>query len=808
MANDMKKTTVMPETMPVLALRGLVLFPHMVLHFDVGREKSLHALNMAMKGDRKIFLIAQMDQQDENPSADRLYGIGTVAEIRQIVRSQGETLRVLVEGLQRGRLLELHEEDHALVGGIRLCPPAARIADRTLSDALVRTVKDLFDEYLGLAPRMPREIVDTIMDSNDPVLIAEYIAGNIPFDIREKQKLLEQNSTRRRMEMIAALLENENDILALEADIQDRVKEAMDKNQRDYYLREQLRVINEELGEGESFADELEEYRSKINALKTIEENKEKLQKEVAHLEKMPSNSQEAAVIRGYLDTCLELPWGIYTKDSIDLAKAARYLDKEHYGLAKVKERILEALAVRVLVPETKGQILCLVGPPGIGKTSIAHSVAETMGRKYARIALGGIKDESEIRGHRKTYIGSMPGRIINAIKQAGSANPLLLLDEVDKLSNDFHGDPSSALLEVLDAEQNHTFRDHFIEMPFDLSHVFFIATANDRSAIPAALQDRMEIIELPSYTREEKFQIAKRHLLPKQRACHGLTAQQIAVTDGALYALIDHYTREAGVRSLERRIAALCRKVAAKVVGGDTPGKTTIRAADLTEYLGPQRIPEDAIPKEDCIGLVNGLAWTAVGGEMLQVEVAVVPGTGKTITTGSLGDVMKESVTAAMTYIRSVADRYEIDGSFYKEKDVHIHFPEGAVPKDGPSAGITTCTALVSALGGIPVRHTVAMTGEVTLRGRVLPIGGLREKTMAAYKNGIRTVLIPAANEPDLAEIDPVVRDALQFIPVRSMDEVLEHALCRMPGKTAERHGYRAAAAEHKETTSPVLCR
>lgn len=793
--------------LPVLALRGLVLFPHMVLHFDVGREQSLHSLNMAMNGDRKVFLVAQVDQNEENPSMDGLYKVGTVAEVRQIVRSQGESLRVLVEGCYRGKLIDLFEEDHTSVGEIQPYPAAARIAGRPFSDALIRTVKDLFDEYIGLAPRMPKEIVDNILDSDDPLLIAEYIAGNIPFDVADKQRILEQNSTRRRLEIIAQLLEAENEILALEADIQDRVKEAMDKNQRDYYLREQLRVINEELGDGDADFEEPDEFREKIRALLTTDENKEKLLKEVSHMEKMPPNSQEAAVIRGYLETCLELPWGCYTRDVIDLKKAAKLLDKEHYGLKKIKERVLEALAVRALAPDINGQILCFVGPPGVGKTSIVRSIAQTMGRRYARIALGGIKDESEIRGHRKTYVGSMPGRIINAIKQAGSANPVLLLDEVDKLSNDYRGDPSSALLEVLDAEQNCTFRDHYIEMPFDLSHVFFIATANDRGAIPPALLDRMEVIELPSYTREEKFQIAKRHLLPKQRERHGLTAEQIGVADSAIYDIIDHYTREAGVRTLERRLAALCRKVAAKVVAGDADGKITIKAADLPDYLGPRYIIEDIVPKEDCVGLVNGLAWTAVGGELLQVETAVVPGTGKTITTGSLGDVMKESVSAAITYIRSVADQYEIENTFYKDKDIHIHFPEGAVPKDGPSAGITTCTALISALGNIPVRHDIAMTGEITLRGRVLAIGGLREKSMAAYKNGIKTVIIPAANEPDLAEIDDVVKKAIRFVPVHTMQEVLEEALVQMPGN-AKKRSYHAAAAEHKDVSSAVLCR
>ena len=787
MEKNTKNTEMKPVRVPVLALRGLVLFPHMVLHFDVGREKSLHALNMAMNGDRKIFLVAQIDQNEENPSMDGLYKVGTVAEIRQIVRSQGESLRVLVEGCYRGKLIDMFEEDHTSVGEILPYPAAGRIAGRPFSDALVRTVKDLFDEYISLAPRMPKEIVDNILDCDDPALIAEYIAGNIPFEVQDKQRLLEQNSARRRLEIIAQLLESENEILALEADIQDRVKEAMDKNQRDYYLREQLRVINEELGEGDMGFEEPDEFREKIRALLTTDENKEKLLKEVSHLEKMPPNSQEAAVIRGYLETCLELPWGCYTKDVIDLKKAAKLLDKEHYGLKKIKERVLEALAVRALAPDINGQILCFVGPPGVGKTSIVRSIAQTMGRRYARIALGGIKDESEIRGHRKTYVGSMPGRIINAIKQAGSANPVLLLDEVDKLSNDYRGDPSSALLEVLDSEQNCTFRDHYIEMPFDLSHVFFIATANDRSAIPPALLDRMEVIELPSYTDEEKLHIAVDYLLPKQKKANGIAPAALRVDEGALRTVIARYTRESGVRSLERELGRLCRKAAMAFATTDVK-RISITAENVESYLGTPRYTRDEAAKTDLVGVVNGLAWTQVGGEILPVEVGVMDGSGKLELTGNLGEVMQESCKAAMSCLRQRAAELGIPTDFYKTKDIHIHFPEGAVPKDGPSAGIAITTALLSALTDRPVRHDVAMTGEVTLRGRVMPIGGLREKTMGALRAGVHTVILPKENEKDLDEIDPNVRAKLRFVPVETVDAVFAEALVYPEAASAAR--------------------
>ena len=776
------KELIVAEEMPVLALRGLVLFPNMVLHFDVGREKSVLALNEAVNKGRRLFLVAQKDLQDDDPDVSRLYQVGVVAEVRQIVRVQPETLRVLVEGKYRARLMSVTQKTPYLSALVETYPTQNRPTGRSRCEALVRTAKGLFQEYCSLTPKMPKEIIQGVMASEDPLYLSEYIAGNIQLDYQEKQELLEESSVLRRMEMLVRILEEENEILGLEQNIQEKVREQMDKNQREYYLREQMKAISEELGEGEGAYEELEGYRERILALKLPEESEKKLLKELDKLSKMPPNSQEGSVLRGYLDTVLDLPWNVYTKDKIDVAKARRFLDQEHYGLQKVKERILETLAVRKLSPDIKGQIICLVGPPGVGKTSIAKSIAKSMGRKYVRLSLGGVRDESDIRGHRKTYVASMPGRIINAIKQAGSSNPLMLLDEIDKMGNDYRGDPSSALLEVLDSEQNSAFRDHFLEIPYDLSRVFFIATANDRSAIPAPLQDRMEIIELPSYTREEKMQIAKRHLVSKQMKRHGLTPKQLHFSDKALYAIIDGYTREAGVRTLERNIAAICRKAAMKVVAEGADTRVRVTPQSLEELLGPQKFRDDEILRTDQVGIANGLAWTSVGGEMLQVEAAVMEGSGRNQFTGSLGDVMKESVAAAITYIRTVAGEYGISETFYKDKDIHIHFPEGAVPKDGPSAGITTCTALVSALSGIPVRHDVAMTGEITLRGRVLPIGGLREKTMAAYKYGMKQVIIPAGNLPDLAEVDPVVKNAIQFVPAETMDTVLKTALLRRP--------------------------
>lgn len=779
-----------PIVLPLLAMRGLVLFPKMVLHFEVGREKSIRALQDVMEKDRRIFLVTQKDVRMEDPDERALFHVGVVAEVKQIVKSgSGNNLRVLVEGLYRAKLRHLLDtEPYYTAETLEFPLREPRPNELNTCDALMRTVKELFEEYCSLSPKMPKDMVINALISEDPHYVAEYIAANIPLRIEEKQEILIATSPVKRLELLASYLESENDILSLEKDIYDRVKESIDKNQREYYLREQMRVIQEELGESDNPVDEAQQYFERIDRLSLPDEARDKLYKEADRLMKLPSNSHEGGVIRAYLDTCLELPWNKSTKDKIDLDKAEKLLDREHYGLKKVKERILEVLATRALAPDIKGQIICLVGPPGVGKTSIARSIAKAMGRKYVRISLGGVRDESDIRGHRKTYIGAMPGRIINAIKLAGSNNPLMLLDEVDKMGNDFRGDPASAMLEVLDSEQNFAFRDHYIEIPFDLSEVLFIATANNLDTIPAPLLDRMDIIELPSYTREEKFQIAKHHLVAKQMKKHGLTAKSFRLTDDALYGLIDFYTREAGVRRLEREIASLCRKATKEIVGKGI-ARVVISGASLYDYLGPKRFRPDEPAERDEVGLVNGLAWTSVGGEMLQVEVAVMDGTGKVELTGSLGDVMKESAKAAISYIRSRAKEYHIDPDFYKNKDIHIHLPEGAVPKDGPSAGVTLTTALVSALTNTPVRRDVAMTGEITLRGRVLAIGGLREKTMAAYRAGIKTVLIPKENLPDLYEVDPVVKEAIRFIPAEHVETVLQTALCPRAGEGAELH-------------------
>lgn len=775
-----------PVRIPLLAMRGMVLFPQMVLHFDVGREKSIFALNEAMNNDRMLFLAAQTDIRDEDPDGRQIYQVGVVAEIKQIIKSR-DHLRVLVEGQYRARMVELVEEEPYFEVLVEKFPTKTfGHISKTMLDALMRTVKDLFEEYSTLTPRMSTELIFGATAAEDPMFLAEYIAANMPITAEDKQAILEESSVVKRLKFLVRVLEEENEILSLEQDIHEKVRSQIDNNQREYYLREQMKAISSELGDNESTQEEIYEYHDKIEKLALEAESSEKLHKEADRLMKMPFNSHEAGVIKTYLDTVLELPWNTYTKDRIDIARAGKQLDRDHYGMDKVKERVLEMLAVRALAPDIKGQIICLAGPPGVGKTSIAKSIAKAMGRKYVRMSLGGVRDESDIRGHRKTYVGAMPGRIITSMRQSGSANPLFLLDEVDKLGSDFRGDPSSALLEVLDSEQNYAFRDHYIELPFDLSQVLFIATANDLSMVPRPLLDRMEIISLTSYTREEKFHISKKYLLPKQRKKHGLTATTMKLADSALYALIDFYTRESGVRSLEREIASLCRKAAKRIVSGEA-AQVKIQSGNITEYLGAHKFKLEELEKTDAVGLVNGLAWTAVGGEMLQVEVAVLEGTGKTVLTGCLGDVMKESAHAAISYIRSCVDKYGIDKDFYKNRDIHIHVPEGAVPKDGPSAGVTICTALVSALSGIAVRHDVAMTGEISLRGRVLPIGGLKEKTMAAFRTGIRTIIIPEDNLPDLEEVDSVVREAIRFVPASQIKTVLDTALTHHCGKNAE---------------------
>ena len=783
------KTDMLPICLPVLPLRGVVMFPQTILNLDVAREKSARAIEHAMKHNRKIFIVAQKDIQQEDPSFADLYQVGVVAEIQQVVRGRNEKLRIMVGQYRAAISDEVSDFEPFFLAEVTELPyRGLRTGSTDKMNALMRTVKDLYEKYCELSPKMSKDLIPNAMLTDDAVYLVDYIGGNMILSPDKKQTLLNENSIAKRLQLLASLLEGEINILTLERELYAKVKEQIDQNQREYYLREQQRAIAEELGEGENIDNEADEYLKKIEALTLNDEAREKLTSEVRKLRKLHPSSQEAGVIRGYLDTCLELPWNSYTKDKIDIKSAARLLDREHFGLQKVKERILELLAVRQLAPDINGQIICLVGPPGVGKTSIARSIAEAMGRKYVRMSLGGVRDESDIRGHRKTYIGSMPGRIMTAMKQAGSSNPLMLLDEVDKLGSDYRGDPSAALLEVLDGEQNSAFRDHYIEVPYDLSKVLFVATANTTETIPGPLLDRMEVIELSSYTREEKFQIAKRHLVKKQLARHGLDSKRLHITDGALYAVIDSYTREAGVRNLERKIGEICRKSARELVSGDAE-KVSVTEKNIETYLGPKRFKPDDISGKDEVGVVNGLAWTAVGGEMLQVEVAVMDGNGKLQLTGSLGDVMKESAQAAISYVRSMADRFGIDHDFYKNKDIHIHVPEGAVPKDGPSAGVTITTALVSALTGIPVRGKVAMTGEVTLRGRVLPIGGLREKSMAAYRNHINTVVVPRQNLSDLHEVDEAVKKAIHFVPADSVVDVLETALCTMPHPTEKRH-------------------
>lgn len=766
-----------PETavLPVVAMRGLVAFPHMVIDFEIGRSESRRAIDAAVEKDRKILLIAQRDQGVVSPKAKDLYRMGVVCGIRQVMRGR-ESGRVLVEGISRAKITKLHEPDESgyWTAEYKTLPTYTRSkATDAEMQAITHSVREEFMTSCRLAKKIPREFIEMILSEEDPQRLFETVWSNSDFSYHDRQMMLEEGSLFLRLTMLYAVLSRENEVLKIEQELQNNVQSRMEQGQREMFLREQQRIIAEELGE----SGDDQQYAQKIEALKADEEVKKKLRKEASQLARMPQGSQEAYVISNYLDTVLELPWGKYSKEKLDIPKAEELLDKEHYGLRRVKERVLEAMSVHVIQPELTGQIICLVGPPGVGKTSIAQSVAKALGRKYVRVALGGVRDEAEIRGHRKTYVAAMPGRIIEAVRQAGTMNPLILLDEIDKLSGDIKGDPAAALLEVLDSAQNHTFRDHFLEVPFDLSRVMFLTTANDASMIPAPLYDRMDVIELNSYTREEKFHIAKEHLIKKQIKANGLKPTQIRISDGAIYDLIDYYTKEAGVRSLERRIASLCRKCAKTLLTTDAK-KVQYTPEVLESVLGPHKYTADFHSQADAVGIVNGLAWTSVGGVLMPLEVLTMEGKGDIQVTGSLGDVMQESAKLAVSYTRSVARKYDINPELFKTKDIHIHAPEGAVPKDGPSAGVTMLTALVSAMSGIPVRHDIAMTGEITLHGNVLPIGGLVEKSMAAYKNGIRTVLIPAANEPDLAELDETVRNAIRFIPCENVATVLETAL------------------------------
>ena len=766
--------------MPVLALRGMTVFPEQTVHFDVGRVKSALALDAAMKKDQILFLAPQKRIDEDDPHLTGLYPIGCVAQIKQVLKSQGDNIRVLVTGLYRGKITQMHYTEPYLCGSVERVSEI-QVAETLRTRAMRRDANALYSNYLELAERPAQSVQLRMLTSEDCGFIADAIAQNSSIDYPEKAKLLCQLNPVRRLENAVQMLRQEMEMLQLESDIQEKTRAHIDQEQRDYYLREQMRAIREELGEGDEHS-EFSDFEKRILLLNLEEEWEKKLLKDLDRLKKQPFGSSEASVLRNYLDTVLDFPWNKSTRETVDIQKASKILEKEHFGLEKVKERILETLAVRRMAPQMPPQIICLVGPPGVGKTSIAYSIAKSLNRKMARIALGGVRDEADIRGHRKTYVGAMPGRIITAMTQAGSRNPLLLLDEVDKMGSDYRGDPSAALLEVLDAEQNKTYRDHFIEIPVDLSDVMFITTANTLDTIPRPLLDRMEIIELGSYTDEEKLMIAKNHLIPKQMEKHGLKKSQLRISDDAIREIIRCYTRESGVRSLERRIADICRKVDVQILAQDKPAKVSVTGTNLEQFLGIRKFLPDRMHGSDQIGLVTGLAWTSVGGETLEVEVNIMDGTGKLELTGNLGDVMKESAHAALSYIRANAEKLGVAGDFYKTKDIHVHFPEGAVPKDGPSAGVTVCTAMVSALTGTTVRRDVAMTGEISLRGRVMAIGGLKEKTMAALRHGISTVIIPRDNERDLEEIDQRVRKQLNFILASQIDTVLDAALNRTP--------------------------
>lgn len=763
---------------PVLALRGLAVFPKQTVHFDVGRDKSVKALEEAMKRDQKILLSPQFDLEIEDPGYEDLAAIGTVGQIKQVLRAPGENTRVLVEGLFRANLKDLTRTSPYLEGHVEAISEVEPVGSAR-EKALCRRAINVYSDYLTLVDHPSQSLLLRLMASQDCGYVADTIAQNSGIEFSDKAEMLELLDPQLRLEWCIHALLEEIQVLKLEDEIQDKTRAEMDQQQRDYYLREQIKVMQDELGDGDD-ASEIDSYEKDILALKLPEDTEKKLLKDVDRLKKQPFGSSEGAVLRGYLDTVLELPWNVTTKERVDVAAAKRILDKDHFGMEKVKERILETLAVRKMAPEMPPQILCLVGPPGVGKTSVAYSIARSLNRKLARISLGGVRDEADIRGHRKTYVGAMPGRIITALTQAGSMNPVLLLDEVDKMGSDYRGDPSAALLEVLDAEQNRTYRDHYLEIPVDLSNVMFITTANTLDTIPRPLLDRMEVIELGSYTDEEKLMIAKDHLVPKQLEKHGLKKSQLRLSDDAIREIIRCYTRESGVRSLERLLAQICRKADKMLLDDAELQRVKVTGANLEDFLGVRKFLPDRLPEGDQVGLVTGLAWTSVGGETLEVEVNVMDGSGKLELTGNLGDVMKESAHAALSYIRANAAKLGVPGDFYKTKDIHVHFPEGAVPKDGPSAGVTVCTAMVSALTGQTVRQDVAMTGEISLRGRVLPIGGLKEKTMAAMRHGIHTVVIPEDNVRDLEEIDQTVRRALTFVPAKTVDTVLETALNR----------------------------
>ncbi len=764
------------KTLPMIVMRGQVAFPGQVFHFEASRKISVNAVNLALESDQILFLVTQKDLRIEDPKEEDMYDIGCTARVQQVLKVSPQNIKVVVEVLDRAKRGTSRRNPKLWLCNAEISQTVNVRQSRNYQEALTRKIRNEFERYVSMLPNpLSPEIVLNAACCDDPGKLSDLVAANIPAPVDDKQYVLEQVNPVSRAKTLLRLLQKECDLLLLDNKISDTVKQQIDENQREYYLREQIKAINSELYGSE--LDEDEEYFDKIASMNAPDGIKEKLTTELSKLLKMPLGSQEATVVRSYLDTCLELPWNKETRTTVSLKKATAILDRDFFGMQKVKERILETLSVYTLAPDIRGQVLCLVGPPGVGKTSIGKTIAECMGRRYARVSLGGISDEAEIRGHRRTYIGSMPGKILSAVKQAGSSDALILLDEIDKLGHDYKGDPASALLEVLDGEQNNAFTDHYLDLPYDLSKTVFIATANTLDTIPAPLLDRLEIIELSSYTREEKFHIAKKHLVSRQFTKNGISAKVCHIADSALYEMIDYYTREAGVRQLERTIGKVCRKVAKRIVE-DNPGRITVKDKDIVSMLGHRKVHPEAVLKENEVGIINGLAWTSVGGEMMQIEASAVPGTGKVELTGSLGDVMKESAMAAVTYVRSRCETLGIEKNFYKHSDMHIHATEAAIPKDGPSAGITMTTALISALTNRPVRRDVAMTGEITIRGRVLPIGGLKEKTMAAYRNGIKTVIIPYENLPDLEDVDEAVRKELEFVPVHYEDEVIDRAL------------------------------
>ena len=765
--------------LPMIPLRGLSVFPNMVLHFDIGREKSINALEKAMVTNQHIFLASQKDDGTDLPTPEDFYHVGTVGKIKQMLKFPGDSIRVLVEGVCRGAIEDVMFEVPYFKCRIRKIEEPEYPADDAEAEALMRTVLSSFDEYINLNRNLAAEIFASVVTIEDPGRMADMIASHLEIKLEDKQRLLETIDPKERLETLNTMLTKEIEILNIEQDISSKVKSQINKNQREYYLREQMRAIQEELGVSEDVEDEVAGFTEQLEKLDLEEKTKEKVEKEISRFSKMQPSSAEATVSRNYIETILGLPWNTESEDNIDLNKAEEILNEDHYGLDKVKERVLEYLAVMQLSKGLKGPILCLVGPPGVGKTSIARSIARSIGREFVRMSLGGVRDEAEIRGHRRTYIGAIPGRIIGSIKDCGTKNPVFLLDEVDKIGADYKGDPASALLEVLDPEQNKDFTDHYLEVPFDLSKVMFITTANTTSTIPRPLLDRMEVLEVSGYTEEDKLQIAEKYLVPKQVNENGLTKSNISFTETGLRTLINYYTRESGVRNLEREIGNLCRKVAKNVVCGDTK-KVSITGKKVQELLGKKRFRFDIIKGETEVGVTTGLAWTVVGGDTLFIETTAVPGNGKLVLTGQMGDVMQESAKAGLSYIRSVSKKLKIDEDFYKKYDLHVHIPEGAIPKDGPSAGVTMCTAIISTLTGIPVRKDIAMTGEITLRGKVLPVGGIREKVMAAHRAGIRKVLLPAENDVDIQDIPEVVRNDMEFVLLRNVDDALKEVLVK----------------------------